>query len=186
MGSEPLHSNGSPIGGSLLDFWQWSSSDLVSNATRGRLAEYLVHRAVDSREENVRSEWDAFDLTTPEGIAVEVKSAAYVQSWHQYQLSRVVFRTPKSRGWSADTNVLDELPRRQARVYVFALLHHTDKTSIDPLNIRQWTFYVLPTSVLDARARSQDSITLKSLQQLCAAPTLFEGLDAAIRKAASG
>ena len=26
----------------LLSFWQWSSSDIVSNATRGILAEYIV------------------------------------------------------------------------------------------------------------------------------------------------
>jgi hypothetical protein len=171
------------MGGNLLDFWEWSSSDLVSNVTRGRLAEYLVHRAVDTREQTVRSEWDAFDLTTPEGIRVEVKSAAYIQTWHQHQLSKVVFRTPKTRSWSAETNVLEESSRRQAEVYVFALLHHTDKESIDPLNLRQWTFYVVPTSALDARVRSQHSITLKSLQALCPEPTPFEGLANAIRNA---
>ncbi len=26
----------------LSDFWAWSVSDLVSNATRGRLAEYII------------------------------------------------------------------------------------------------------------------------------------------------
>lgn len=184
-GSEPLHSNGSPIGGNLLDFWEWSGSDLVSNATRGRLAEYLVHRAVDTREETVRSEWDAFDLTTPEGIRVEVKSAAYIQAWHQHQLSKVVFRTPKTRAWSPETNLLEKSSRRQAQVYVFALLHHTDKASIDPLNVRQWTFYVLPTRSLDARTRSQHSITLRSLQGLCPEPTSFEGLAKAINDAGS-
>jgi hypothetical protein len=31
------------------------------------------------------------------------------------------------------------------------------------LNVKQWEFYVLPTSVLDQRTRSQHSITLKTL-----------------------
>jgi hypothetical protein len=33
----------------VLSFWQWSWSDLVSNATRGVLAEYLVARACRGR-----------------------------------------------------------------------------------------------------------------------------------------
>jgi hypothetical protein len=74
--------------------------------------------------------------------------------------------------------------RRQADVYVFALLAHQDKTTIDPLNVSQWRFYVLPTSALDARTRSQHSIMLKSLCALCGAPTPFNGLLAAVEKAA--
>jgi hypothetical protein len=53
----------------LLDFWRWSVSDLVSNATLGRLAEFIVAGALGV-ECNVRAEWDAYDLTIPEGIKV--------------------------------------------------------------------------------------------------------------------
>ena len=47
-GSEPLHANGTPLGVSLQQFWQWSGSDLISNSQRGILAEFLV-AAVTSR-----------------------------------------------------------------------------------------------------------------------------------------
>ena len=30
----------------VIDFWKWSVSDLVSNATRGRLAEFIVAKAL--------------------------------------------------------------------------------------------------------------------------------------------
>jgi hypothetical protein len=30
----------------LSEFWRWSMSDLVSNATRGRLAEFIVAKAL--------------------------------------------------------------------------------------------------------------------------------------------
>jgi len=30
----------------LLEFWQWSVSDLASNATRGRLAEFIIASAL--------------------------------------------------------------------------------------------------------------------------------------------
>jgi hypothetical protein len=51
-------------------------------------------------------------------------------------------------------------------VYVFAVLTHKDKGTIDPLDVRQWEFYVLPSSALNDRKRSQHSITLKSLTEL--------------------
>ncbi len=40
----------------------------------------------------LRAEWDAVDLTTPDGIRIEVKSAAYIQSWHQVRESTISFR----------------------------------------------------------------------------------------------
>jgi hypothetical protein len=166
-GREPFHISGKKLDFDLLSFWQWSASDLVSNTTRGIVAEYIVARALGLAESDVRDGWAAFDLETASGIKVEVKSAAYVQSWHQERLSPITFTTPKTRAWDADTNVQSREFKRQADVYVFALLAQTDKTTTDPLNLDQWRFYVLPTAILDERTRSQHSITLKSLEKLC-------------------
>lgn len=181
-GTEPLHADGRPLGGSLLDFWRWSASDLMSNATRGRLAEYIVYCATGATEIAVRSEWDAFDLTTPEGVRVEVKSAAYIQSWHQERASAITFRIPKTKAWSAETNQQEPIARRQADVYVFALLH--EQASPDPLNVAHWTFYVMASRILDARTRSQTSITLASLIRESNAIATYESLPAAIRAVA--
>ncbi|MGH8604689.1 MAG: hypothetical protein ACREXR_18470 [Gammaproteobacteria bacterium] len=180
IGDEPLHSDGYSLGLTLLDFWRWSSSDLVSNAKRGVLAEFIVASALGIILDGIRNEWDAFDLITPEGITVEVKSAAFIQSWTQRSHSSIVFRVPKTRAWAADTNVQAKDARRQAQLYVFALLAHQDKTSIDPLNVKQWRFFVLPATVLDARARSQHSITLRGLEALAGAPVSYNALREAV------
>ncbi|GIV71209.1 hypothetical protein [Caldilinea sp.] len=182
-GNESLHLNGHPLGVTLLDFWRWSSSDLVSNTTRGVLAEFIVASALGIKLDSVRDEWGAFDLITPEGITIEVKSAAYIQSWSQRSLSFITFRVPKTRAWNADTNVQEKEPRRQAQVYVFALLAHQDKASIDPLNVDQWRFFVLSTTVLDARTRSQHSITLRSLERLAGQAISYDELREAVRRA---
>lgn len=170
----------------LLSFWQWSASDLLSNATRGIVAEYLVARALDADPEGVRDEWAAYDLRTKDGVKIEVKSAAYLQSWHQDEgkLSRVSFVVPKTRAWDPLTNSLDEQPARQADVYVFALLAHQDKRTIQPLDVSQWIFYVLPTSLLDRRARSQHSITMPSLCKLCERAVGYHDLKVAVAEAA--
>jgi len=182
-GAERLHDRGKDLGTDLLNFWQWSVSDLVSNLTRGRLAEFIVARALGVSTDGVRDEWAPFDLTTPTGIKIEVKSAAYLQSWHQARMSPINFVIPKTLAWDADTNLQSAEPKRQADLYVFAPLSHTDKATIDPLDVDHWVFYVLPTSELNARARSQHSITLKSLEGLCQGSATFASLPAAVANA---
>jgi hypothetical protein len=168
----------------LLSFWQWSASDLLSNATRGIVAEYLVARALDADPNGVRDEWAAYDLTTKDGTKIEVKSAAYLQSWYQGKLSRISFVVPKTRAWDPLTNLLVEQSARQADVYVFAILAHQDKQTVQPLDVSQWVFYVLPTSVLDGRTRSQHSITMATLCKLCERSVGYQGLRGAVEEAA--
>jgi len=165
-GSETFQVDGKATDFTLLDFWQWSVSDLVSNATRGRLAEYVVARALGISTAGVRDEWAAYDLETPSGLRIEVKSAAYLQSWQQDSPSRITFSVRKARAWDPNTNAQAPEPSRSADLYVFALLHHMDKATVDPLNLNQWCFFVLSTTTLNERQRSQHSITLNSLQKL--------------------
>lgn len=181
--SDPFHANGSPVGLTLSDFWCWSASDLLSNTLRGVLAEFLVAHALGISAEQVRDPWGAFDLQTTDGIKIEVKSAAYLQSWAQKKQSSIVFNVPKTRAWDPDTNELERESRRQAHVYVFALLSHRQKATIDPLDITHWEFYVLSRAVLDSRQRSQHSITLRTLERLSGGAIPISGLSRAVRSA---
>jgi hypothetical protein len=165
-GDEPLTFQDESLNFKLLDFWRWSVSDILSNATRGRLAEFIVATAtgIDIRE--VRDEWGAYDLLTPDGIKLEIKSAAYLQSWQQSIFSAISFSTKLARHWDTLTNKRAEVPQRHADVYVFCLLKHEDKQTVNPLNLDHWDFYVLATHELNNYTRSQHSITLTSLQKL--------------------
>ena len=62
-GSERFHDGKRAIGFSLLDYWQWSASDLVSNTSRGVVAEFLVASAIGIAG-GVREEWAASGSTT--------------------------------------------------------------------------------------------------------------------------
>ncbi|MDN5296648.1 MAG: hypothetical protein PWQ71_754 [Bacteroidota bacterium] len=165
-GNECLTDNGQNTNYNLLDFWRWSVSDLLSNATRGRFAEFIVGTAIGINSENLRDEWDAYDLITDDGIKIEVKSAAYIQSWDQKRFSTISFSIKPTKYWDAETNIYRNEPKRHADVYVFCLLKHKDKNTIDPLKMEQWDFYVLPTYRLDNYQRSQSSITINSLEKL--------------------
>lgn len=165
-GNEYLTDNGEKIEYNFLDFWSWSVSDILSNATRGRFAEFVVGTAVGLDPRNLRDEWDAYDLTTDKGTKIEVKSAAYIQTWNQKKISTISFSTRHAKYWDAETFIEDGKPRRHADIYVFCHLKHLDQEAIDPLKMEQWDFYVLPTFRLDNYERSQSSITINSLRKL--------------------
>ena len=188
-GSEKFHRNGLEEKFSVLDFWSWSTSDLVINITCGIVAEFLVAQALDAKEK-VRIEWAPHDITTPEGISVEVKSAAYFQSWDQEKLSAIQFNYEKTTPLDEKNGGYRGEVRRAAQVYVFALLSEKDdKSKVDPLNLEQWRFYVMPTKSLENRKRSQQSITLHSLEveknDLKVEIVDFSGLKEAVKRAAA-
>jgi hypothetical protein len=168
-GQEQLIYNEKPLDISVLDFWRWSVSDILSNTIRGGFAEFIVATATNIDLTVLRDEWSAFDLKTPEGIKLEIKSSAYIQSWFQMALSKISFSTKPAFYWDPFTAKFGVIKQRHADVYVFCLLHHDSKLTIDPLNLNQWAFYILATEELNNYKRSQHSITLKSLQGLTSA-----------------
>ncbi len=182
-GNESLHSDGQPTGVTLLEFWRWSASDLVSNAQRGVLAEFLVGVALGASGE-VRTEWDAYDLQLADGTKVEVKSSGYLQSWKQTSLSRIRFGIAAKKAWDAASNTSSSERLRSAEVYVFAVHAHTCQETIDPLNVKQWQFYVLPTSVLNEACEGQSTLSLSALKSLKPIEATFPELKDAVVQAA--
>jgi len=156
----------SGTGKTLLDFWRWNGSDLASNTTRGLLAEFIVASALGIDLSIPREEWSAWDLTSPEGIRIEVKSAAYLQSWTQQKLSKIIFSIRPARAWDHTSGRMTQEPQRSADVYVFCLLKHQNKKTLNPLDLEQWEFYALSTTELNNYSRSSTHITLSSLQKL--------------------
>jgi len=181
---EPIRANGETVS-RLGEFWTWACSDLANNTMRGVLAEYLVATALDATA-GTRTEWDTVDIRTPEKWRVEVKSSAYLQSWAQSQLSEISFSIAPASGWDAQTGTTSVDVLRRSDVYVFCLLHHQDKQTLDPLDLDQWTFYVLPTRLLDERCPNQKTIRLSRLERLTPLKTDFTGLQTAVATCAEG
>ena len=145
----------------ILSFWQWSSSELLGNALRGVLAEFIVASAIDVLEKP-REEWDAYDLVTKQGLKIEIKSSSYLQSWKQTGLSKILFGIRPTIDWKDKKEEL----KRQADIYVFCVLSHKDKNTVNPLNLNQWDFYILDTEILNTKIPNQKTITLSSLLKL--------------------
>ena len=148
------------------DYWQWAYSDIVNNTNRGILAEFIVAKALGSRE-TVRTNWASYDVDTSRGTKVEVKSSAFLQSWEQAELSNPRFQIGKTWGWDPETGEYVDEPQRYADVYVFCLLaYREDKLQLNPLDLRQWEFYVVATSTIEAEFGNRRSATLAQVQRL--------------------
>ena len=166
----------------LLDYWKWAHSDIASNAERGKLAEYLVKCAVDSSSP-CRIEWDAVDVISPDGIRIEVKSSAYLQTWNCSKLSTILFGIAPKISWDGETNTYNESANRNSDVYVFCVFACTDPSIANPLDLNQWEFYVLSTKILNDKIPKQKTITLRSLLKLGAVKTDYFNLASAISSA---
>ncbi|AEF86086.1 conserved hypothetical protein [Treponema primitia ZAS-2] len=163
-GDECLTFNGANTEYSIADFWKWSVSDLLSNATRGRFAEFIIATAMGIDLSEVRSEWSEYDLETEDGIKIEVKSSAYLQTWDQFDYSKIIFSIKKRGDWKIKLNKNEF--NRPSDIYVFCLLKHKEKKTVNPLNMDQWVFYVLSTNKIDTIFKNNSSISLKSLEKL--------------------
>ena len=171
-GSEPFEG----MAATVQEFWAFAMSDLRMNNIRGYLAEFLVAKAVGATGSRV--EWDAYDVLTPEGIRVEVKSAGYLQVWAQRRLSRISFGSMKGRTWTPEGGESPEATLN-ADVYVFAIQTATNHDDYDPLDVGQWEFYVVDRTAIEATGYT--SIGLPTLRTLTDGAVDYAHLGSAIR-----
>ena len=188
-GCEQLHKGGTPLhcNAILQKFWEWYASEIFSNVERGNFAEYVVAVAVgDSRiMTEVRDGWGPYDLLSSDGIKIEVKSSGYIQDWRQKKESSLIFGIGRKRNWYKETNTYSDYPVRSSDIYVFCLYNRraTDSPdTLDPLDVTQWDFYILSTSILEHQVPEQKKIGLGSLKKLGAKKVTFEQIHETIRE----
>ena len=160
-GSENFTSGGLSAGFSVLDFWKWADSDLYNNISRGVLAEFLVYSSLIPGCDDARKGWSPCDVISPSGRRIEVKSAAYLQSWSDEDLSQISFDIAPKRTWDPESGY-SPFAQRNCDLYVFALYTATSRSQ-SPLDLDLWDFYLLSAAVLNDRVPEQKHITLPSL-----------------------
>lgn len=159
------------------DFWSWAYSDILSNRNRSIFAEFIVGSALGVVD-TPRTEWDYVDHRYNKKT-IEVKSAAYVQSWSQEKPSTIKFDIGKKIPWDAATNTVGTEPMRSADCYVLCLYTETDVKRANVLNLDDWKFYVLSTKTINGKFKDQKSVTLSRITAVCD-PVAYDGLKKAI------
>ena len=161
------------------DFWRWAFSDVRDNVTRGVLAEWLVGLALRCVD-GVRPAWADHDLLS-DGIKIEVKSAAYLQSWPSPRNPPISFRGLSAYTWDPLTGKSSTTRTYNADVYVFALLTAREHAHFDPLDVHQWEFWVADLAAV--RNTGCRSLGLERVRRLSEGPLRFTGLPDAVRDA---
>lgn len=189
-GSEQLIFKDKELGSSVLDFWSWAYSDLIRNVNRGAFAEFIVLEAMNNQSgitpprTNFRVSMDAYDLLSPDGIRVEVKSSAYIQAWESEHPARISFRIAPAKSLDSSGNYsAGSQYCRHSDVYVFCVWTAMSREQ-NILDLSLWDFYVIATKTLDQKVPNQKTITFQSLLSLQPRKVDYFGLYEAIRSEA--
>ena len=183
VGSERFIRRGNTTSFDVLAYWRWAHSELNANTERGVLAEFIVGQALGVTAP-IRTEWDPYDLVTPEGVKVEVKTSGTWQSWENPKRSVCNYGIRTTRTWDKVTGKYCVEATRPADVYVFCLLHHDEACRVNPLDLDQWTFHVISRSVIENKLGAQKRAVLSTLLRIGAEAVDFSGLKEAVARAA--
>ena len=105
-----------------------------------------------------------YDVTSPSGRRIEVKSAAYLQSWTRDYYSKIIFDIAPKKAWSPEIGYSSECIRH-SDLYVFCVYTALSQDQ-SILDLDLWDFYVLPTEILNQKRPQQKTIGLQSLMAL--------------------
>ncbi len=147
----------------ILDFWRWAYSDILNNRNRSIFAEFIVGNALDILH-HPREEWAPYDFEY-NGLKIEVKSAAFVQSWEQENPSKISFDVSKKQEIDED-GYYTGVTIRPADLYIFSLFSETNMESANVLDINAWQFYIVPTHFIDEKFGDQKTVTLNRLKAI--------------------
>lgn len=164
----------------VVDFWRWAYSDVLSNGNRSVFAEYMVGKALGCLDQP-RVEWDSVDLHYGK-FGIEVKASAACQRWNQSRPSRISFSIRKAVFWNDETGKYEGEPTRSAHCYVFCCHPEEDRSKVNVLDVGSWDFYVVPVGTLNSALGHQKSVSLATVKKH-GTHCKFDGLKATVESA---
>ncbi|WP_291861309.1 hypothetical protein [Marinilabilia sp.] len=168
------------------EFWQYAYSNFLDNRNRAALGEYIVAKAVGVSR-SPESSWESFDILSPEGIKIEVKTAGYAQIWKQKKPSVPSYDIKQKSGWSGETSVYDSIITRQADVYVFCLHHEKNPVICNPLSSDTWSYNVVATNDIEQKLGPQKSVRISTIENILGCrPVSYDELRSEIIEVGSG
>lgn len=161
-GNEKFRLYGRELDFSVQDFWSFQFSNLVD--ILGYVAEFLVAKALRKDIPDNCNGWTVYDLNY-RGKRIEVKATSYWQSWKKgHAISEQ--RTFSIRKTYVDYQNNKSEKERQNDIYIFCLDKGRDEKSSNPLNLENWAFFIVPTSVINDSFGDQKVLSLKKIKTI--------------------
>lgn len=150
---------------SIVDFWSWAYSDILSSRSRCIFAKFLVAKILGMTG-RPRSENDIYDFKYKDK-KINVRSASYYENWHKDRPTSIKYDISKKKAWFPETNRYTEKIDRFCDVYVFSLYKEKKDEITNILDLKRWEFFVIPTNKVDSYFQNTNSVTLKDIQGIC-------------------
>jgi hypothetical protein len=162
----PFVNGNESLGITMLDFWKYQYSNIYD--MQEYIAEFIVGKALGIDEPMNRDGWTLWDIDY-QGKRIEVKQTSYYHSWQEkiangkISQQRTFSITPAFTRYKDSTTSYE----RQNDIYVFCLNIGTNEEESYPLDMANWEFYVVPTSVINENCTpAQKSISLGKVRKL--------------------
>lgn len=122
-------------------------SRLVTNSSRGLIAEAIVATVLCPEWRWCSEDYHRCDFTHPSGAQLEVKQSAASQSWKSKAPTIARWDVGARKGyWESETYVAR--PGRNAEIYVLAWHPIADREQADHRDPAQWQFFVVQADAL--------------------------------------
>ena len=180
-GKEAFSFNGETVGFDFLDFWRFHYSNVYS--LHGEIAEFVVSRALGITEAQNNEYWTLWD-TTYRNKRIEVKSTAYYHLWNtngHVSRQRSFGITMANGSYDPEKSGNSEFCR-QNDIYVFCLNTGDTGESSNPLNLNNWEFYIVPTTVINEKCGNNKTISLGRIKSLGFLAKCYDEIRAEIDK----
>ena len=164
-GKEKFIFNNQPLEFEYSDFWKFHYSNVYS--AHGEIAEFVVARALGITEAQNTAYWTLWDITY-RNVKIEVKATAYYHLWNSNgNVSKQrTFGIAKANGsYDSDISGNNDFCR-QNDIYVFCLNLGNTKEESNPLDLNNWEFYIIPTSVINEKCGNNKTISLGKIKSL--------------------
>ena len=148
----------------ILEFWKYKYSNIYN--MQEVIAEFIIEKALGLTESQNTDYWTLFDILY-RGYRIEVKETGYYHSWNEDGKVSLVrnFGITKANS-SYDSLEKENKYERQNDIYVFCLNTGTTRETSNPMNINNWEFYIIPTSVINEKCRNNKQISLGKVRKI--------------------
>ena len=164
IGNEKFILNNNKLDFGILDFWIYKYSNIYN--MQEVIAEFIVEKALNIEKSYNTDYWTLFDILY-RNCRIEIKETSYYHPWTENGKvsNQRSFGITKANS-NYENNGSENKFERQNDIYVFCLNTGTTKESSNPMNLNNWEFYIVPTSVINEKCSNNKTISLNKVRQL--------------------
>lgn len=148
----------------IIDFWKQKYSNIYN--MQEVIAEFLVEKALGLDKSFNSDYWTLYDISY-RNYRIEIKETGYYHPWNEngkISLQRTFGITMANSKY--EEKEIENKFERQNDIYVFCLNTGNTKETSNPMNINNWLFYIVPTSVINEQCGNNKTISLNRVKEL--------------------